>query len=55
MTSTRCCGARPQRLETTAPAGGQGRIVLATGLDREGEMVCRTLALREDEGVVVAV
>lgn len=47
-------GAGPQRLETTALEGRKGQIVLSTGLDREGEAVGRALALRGDEGVVVA-
>ncbi len=36
------------------PTGGAGRIALSTQLDRDGEGVGATLALRPDEGVVVA-
>ncbi len=45
-------GHRPQRLETTSP-GGPGRVRLNTRLDREGEEVHGTFALRADEGAVI--
>jgi alpha-glucosidase len=32
---------------------GRGRIVLATGLDREDEQMSETVSLRADEGVVI--
>ncbi|MDI3339313.1 MAG: alpha-amylase family glycosyl hydrolase [Sphaerobacter sp.] len=44
-------GAHPTRVE---PDTGAGRIVLSTALDRDGEPVAGMLALRGDEGVIVA-
>jgi len=35
------------------PGAAPGRIALSTHLDREGEEVSDTLALRPDEGVIV--
>lgn len=45
-------GHRPRRLETVDP-GGLGRVRLNTHLDREGEEIHGTFALRADEGAVV--
>jgi alpha-glucosidase len=36
------------------PIDGKGRVVLSTGLDREGETVQGSLRLRPDEGCVIA-
>ena len=47
-------GHKPQ-LFTLAPAANRARVVLSTHLDREGEPVETTLALRPDEGVVLQV
>jgi alpha-glucosidase len=44
-------GSAPATLEL--PGGRRGRIALSTHLDREGERVDDTLALRADEGVLV--
>jgi hypothetical protein len=32
----------------------RGRIILSTGLDREGEVVSSALHLRGDEGVIIS-
>jgi hypothetical protein len=34
---------------------GRGRIVLSTHVDREGERVADLVALRGDEGVIIAI
>ena len=39
--------------EVRLPGGRRGRIALSTHLDREGERIEGTLALRADEGVLV--
>ncbi|MFN8540814.1 MAG: alpha-amylase family glycosyl hydrolase [Thermomicrobiales bacterium] len=45
-------GHQPQTLPTTLASGG--RIALSTHLDREGEQLGDTIALRPDEGLIVA-
>jgi alpha-glucosidase len=45
-------GPRAQTYEG-GPAGGRGRVLLSTHLDRAGEVVSGAVALRGDEGLVV--
>jgi alpha-glucosidase len=47
-------GSQPQQLEL-GHAGPRGRIALSTHLDRAGERVRESVALRPDEGIVVTV
>jgi alpha-glucosidase len=47
-------GNHPRSLLLSA-LGLQGRVVLSTHLDRENELVSNALALRADEGLIVAI
>jgi alpha-glucosidase len=45
--------AEPAGIELVGPSSGTWRILLSTGLDREGERVDGRLSLRGDEGVIL--
>jgi hypothetical protein len=43
----------PQSIRLNLPELGRGRLVISTGLDREEPVDLGSLAIREDEGVIV--
>jgi alpha-glucosidase len=48
-------GNDPHAVSFAAPIRSQGKIVISTHLDREGEIVDRDLNLRANEAVIIAV